>query len=179
MSKSFFSVSAPIMAPSLDVSMADLSQEISLKVAELTKLLQAGTYPLPSLRADAPSEYPVNGSIYAARHAIIDACSTLIQLAQGPRDFVYQQSLTLKVDSFVLGALQHFGFFAAVPSPPASISYAELAAKIGLSRDITERILKHAMTNSIFFEPAPGMVSHTANSMVVKESAVGGLGWSP
>lgn len=34
-----------------------------------------------------------------------------------------------------------------------------------MSKDKTERIIKHAMTSNIFYEPEPGMVAHTANSI--------------
>jgi hypothetical protein len=37
--------------------------------------------------------------------------------------------------------------------------------KIGLSKAKTERIIKHAMASNRFYEPEPGMVAHTANSI--------------
>jgi len=66
---------------------------------------------------------------------------------------------------FVLTALAHFDIFSAVPLDD-EISYADLAAKVGLSTDHTRRIIRHAMTNNIFAESRPGHVMHTASSIV-------------
>lgn len=149
----------------LDQSLTSLSQEISSKVAELTNLLNSGSHPIPSLKADSPSDYPSNAEINTARYAIIDAATTLMNLAMGPREFIFSQALCPKADMAVLGCLQHFDIFNTVPWE-GSIPYSDIATKIGLSKDKTERIIKHAMTSRIFYEPEPGMVAHTANSIM-------------
>ena len=77
----------------LDVSMTDLSREISTKVEELTRVLKSTSTPPPSLKADGPSDYPSNGEMEGARYAIVDACTDLINLAFGPREFIHRKGL--------------------------------------------------------------------------------------
>ena len=66
----------------------------------------------------------------------------------------------------VLHFLTHFKVFDAVPLH-GSISYSDLAAKVGLVEPRLRRILQHAFTNRYFFSPKPDFVAHTSNSAVV------------
>lgn len=93
-----------------------------------------------------------------------------VNLALGPREFLSTQALCLKADAAALGALYHWDIFNIVP-PSGSISYSDIAHKKGLSMDKTERIIKYAMTSKIFYEPEPGMVAHTANSIAPAKNA--------
>ena len=78
---------------SLNLSMTDLSLEISTKVEELTGLLKSGSHPSPSIKTNKPNNYPSNGEMHTARYAIIDACTSLVNLAMGPRELMYLQAL--------------------------------------------------------------------------------------
>jgi hypothetical protein len=48
---------------SLNLSITDLSLEISTKAGELTGLLKSGSHPFPSIKAERPSDYPFNGEM--------------------------------------------------------------------------------------------------------------------
>lgn len=80
----------------------------------------------------------------------------------------YQQSdaQQLKHDNGVLSALNYFNFWDAVPVE-GTISYSDLGQKVGLSESRTSRLLKHAYTMMIFYEPQKGFVAHTATSAVL------------
>lgn len=68
-------------------------------------------------------------------------------------------------DQLVLSTLAHFDFFSAVPLD-GSISYADLASKVGLPEERVRRFVRQAMTNRVFRESKPGYVTHTAASAV-------------
>lgn len=41
------------------------------------------------------------------------------------------------------------------------MSFADIAKLTGLNEATTKRLLRHAMTMHVFWEPRPGMVAHT------------------
>lgn len=59
--------------------------------------------------------------------------------------------------------MNHFNVFQAVPLD-SSISYPDLASKTKLAEGTLRRIIRHAMTNRMFYEPSPDHVAHTAMS---------------
>jgi 6-hydroxytryprostatin B O-methyltransferase len=59
--------------------------------------------------------------------------------------------------------MSHFKIFELVPLQ-GSISYAELAAKAGVSELRLKALARMAMTNHVFAEPTPGFMAHSATS---------------
>lgn len=74
-------------------------------------------------------------------------------------------SIQLATDWLALAVLAHWDVFSAVPLD-GEISYAHLAAKVGLAEERLRRFIRQAMTNHIFTESRPGFVAHTATSAV-------------
>ena len=59
--------------------------------------------------------------------------------------------------------MSHFGIFELVPLE-GSISYSELATKVGVSVLQLKSVARMAMTDRVFIETAPGFIAHTATS---------------
>ena len=55
-----------------------------------------------------------------------------------------------------------------VPSG-GSLSFAEIAEKTGLAEQMVARLLRHAITMRIFYEPEPGVVAHTKASKILTD----------
>lgn len=53
--------------------------------------------------------------------------------------------------------------------PGGRVAFGTIAKQTGLSEDMTRRLLRHAMTMRVFYEPEPGMVSHTAASKMLSK----------
>jgi hypothetical protein len=77
---------------------------------------------------------------------------------------MFDQIICQRPGAGVLQYLHHFDIINVVPLE-GSISYSDIASKIGITQDKTESIIKHAMTSRVFYEPEPGKVAHTANSI--------------
>lgn len=65
--------------------------------------------------------------------------------------------------------IYHFKIAEAVPLD-RPISYAQLAKERSVDEDLLKRILRHAMTNRIFYEPESGLVAHTCVSALLVRS---------
>lgn len=71
----------------------------------------------------------------------------------------------------VLHAIMHFGMADAIPQDE-HVPFNAVAKTVGLSTDRVQRILRHAMTNSMFHEPRPGYVGHTGlPSILIRQPA--------
>lgn len=49
------------------------------------------------------------------------------------------------------------------------MSFADIAKKTPLTEQMVGRLLRHAMTMRIFYEPEPGMVAHTRASKILAD----------
>lgn len=65
-------------------------------------------------------------------------------------------------------AICHFGIAAMVPAG-GRVSFAEIAKKTSLTEQMVARLLRHAMTMRIFYEPEPGFVAHTKSSKILAD----------
>lgn len=63
----------------------------------------------------------------------------------------------------------HFRLAEAVPLT-GSITFAEIAAKAGLDEAVVTRLLRHAMTYHVFYEPILGQIAHTVSSVALCQS---------
>ena len=67
-----------------------------------------------------------------------------------------------------LKAVSHWNIATLVPSE-GEISYADLSAKCGLESTALRRLLRHAMTNGMFHEPAKDHIAHNSMSRIFVE----------
>jgi hypothetical protein len=52
------------------------------------------------------------------------------------------------------------------------VSFDDIGKQIKLPEQIVRRILRHAMTMRVFYEPVPGMVGHTKTSKALQNSTL-------
>ena len=68
-----------------------------------------------------------------------------------------------------LQAIARFEIASMVPHR-GQVSFAEVATHTGLDEKLLRRLLRHAMTMRVFYEPEPGMISHTKASKLFANS---------
>jgi 6-hydroxytryprostatin B O-methyltransferase len=130
--------------------------------------------------ADYKGESP---ALRQARYDLARAAKSLLLLAQGPEDTVLSLMWSA-IDAANMDVLVRFKFFDAVPlDTQQGISAADLAAKVDLPVDTVERMVRFAIGNGLFTEPAPGVFAHSAASAVLARSpelcAVGRMAAGP
>jgi hypothetical protein len=69
-------------------------------------------------------------------------------------------------DSLSLEAIYHFDLANAVPLD-GEATFADIAKSCSMDEAKITRLIRHAITNRIFYEPRPGFVSHTAASRLL------------
>ncbi|KAL9600478.1 MAG: hypothetical protein Q9219_003129 [cf. Caloplaca sp. 3 TL-2023] len=100
------------------------------------------------------------------RTAILTHCKALIDHLTEPTDRLKDMAL---VDKHNLATLQIINHFSIAEKVPASepIPFHSLARSCSLPTDILTRIIRQAMTYSVFHEPSPGLVAHTKTSLAI------------
>jgi hypothetical protein len=83
------------MAYSLSPSMKELAEGINAQVNTIITVLDSQSFPHPSFRADAPSALPEDAQVQAARTALIETANDLILLAQGPSEYVRNETFVV------------------------------------------------------------------------------------
>lgn len=106
-----------------------------------------------------------------ARYDLARAAKSLLLLAQGPEDTALSLMWSA-IDAANMDVLVRFNFCGAVPLDDAKggIAAADLAAKVELPVDLTERTIRFAIGNSLFAEPVPGFFVHSAASALLARS---------
>jgi hypothetical protein len=158
-----------------------LASKISTNASKIDKHLKENGKPSPSFSADGLERYP--DEVQLPRLQLLEAAMDIYNLASEPGEYLtwqglcvsecprgnmsgtYLTSLKVKHDVMVLGILNEFNFWDAVPLD-GSATYSETASKTNLPESMARRILRHAMTQHIFdeTEPGSGRVKHTVNS---------------
>ncbi|KAF2101978.1 S-adenosyl-L-methionine-dependent methyltransferase [Rhizodiscina lignyota] len=146
-----------------NLSLKELSQTIAVQTDILTNALSQHGEPNPSFNVAGPSTYPFIPEVQAARSILVECASKLLQLANGPEDFIVKSSLQHRYNFVVMAALVRYKILETVPLD-GSISYADLAAKVGLPENRIFRFLRYARALHLFYEPKPGFVAHTSFS---------------
>ncbi|KAI1080192.1 S-adenosyl-L-methionine-dependent methyltransferase [Whalleya microplaca] len=158
-------VPQPTTSPS---KMGALAQKISTETERVESYFREKGLPTPSFDVDAPSDFPkMPDDIMKSRREVIQATQELQDLMVGPResvrwmawDFMRTQSLQL---------INHFEIAKLVPIE-GSITFSQLQTKTSLDPINLARILRYAMTNHLFQELKPGVISHTAASRLLVE----------
>lgn len=154
-------------------SLEQLASEISSSVSTLTKFLAESGNPQPSFSADGPLHFPKDApkDVAVAQLQLITACRKMQFLALWPIDSLLNNLGFIYHDSSSLRWINHFNIPSAVPLE-GSISYADLAEKTDLDEGRLTRIIRHAMTNHLFYEPEVGLVGHTAMSALLARDKV-------
>lgn len=120
-----------------------------------------------SIDVDSAEAFPANApiAVLEARRTVREATKELNILITGPAQHLRWQSCVYH-DMSSLRWVYHFKLADYVPLE-GSISYEEVAKKAGVNHLQCKRIMRHAMTNSIFREPEIGFVAHTAASALL------------
>ncbi|KAI1391387.1 S-adenosyl-L-methionine-dependent methyltransferase [Hypoxylon trugodes] len=128
--------------------------------------------PTPSFNASAgvPRESPIPASepaIQAARQSVIQDTLELHQLMLGPREHIFSYSPTHLVSQL---AIARFGLARIVPID-GEATFAEIAKVTGLGETHVRKLIRHAISQHVFQEPRPGVVTHSAASRLLAEDA--------
>lgn len=108
------------------------------------------------------------------RHAVtfpsVPTISLVVRvLTQGPEE-AHTNSLQYN-DNFSLQAIVEFKIAHAVPIN-GTATYHDIASAVKLPEVKVRQLVRHAMTNRIFYEPSPGIVAHTAASRTLRNEEV-------
>lgn len=154
---------------------ADLSRisQLSATIAENTALLDdhLTTHNLPSpsfsqtYHPPNPSTLPAD--ISAALTSLESATLELHDLIRGPRAIIAGGPNDHAARAFIA----RFDVALHVPIE-GSISYENLASKIGVAATAAQTILRLAIAHRIFTEPEPGHVAHSAASRILHDELV-------
>jgi hypothetical protein len=163
--------------------LVELAQTISRETEKLDRHIEENDLPEPSFDVDAPLIFPkVSGELKKAREEVMRATKELRGLVAGPTESVrwmawdasspFLSSSRTDADdskhnnSLSLHAIYHYKI-AQLVSLDTPVSFAQIALSTGLSELNIRRLLRHAMTNQIFYEPSPGFIAHNALSRVL------------
>jgi len=141
-------------------SLTALAEEALEHAKALDAHLSSQGLPVTSFMHDSLANLPSN--LTYRREGLINASQALKQLAQGPSG-VFTELTWSCADEISLGAVYDYQLAKRVPLE-GSATFAEIAKASCLSEDLVERVLRHSMSNHIFFEDPPGHVVHTASS---------------
>lgn len=168
-------------------SFTDFAARIASNAGVLDYHLKSNGFKAPSFDKDAEPEFPNpkhDPLVESARVTLIDDTRALRDLVQGPAqvlrelcwgvskfpfsyiDYASSNMLPQSIDLAVQRVIYHFKIHEAVPLE-GSISYGELAQKVGLPERQIERFMRQSTLNGIFAEPELGHVAHSAASAVL------------
>ncbi|CAI6241297.1 unnamed protein product [Periconia digitata] len=148
------------------LSLSALAAKIAATATQVEEALRKSGAPQPSFDIDAPQGLPHDPEIQLAKFQLQDALHDLSLLVQGPDDYLLNTTMIGKYDVSVVGLLNEFNFWDAVPRD-GTATYSDIANATNLSESTVRRILRHAFTNRIFAETTPGsgIIKHTATSV--------------
>ena len=141
-----------------------LSTIISENTTLLNAHLQTNKLSSPSFSQDSPASNAFPPEIEVARSAVEEATLELHDLVRGPRSILMDSPNHYAARAFIA----QFDVAAHVPVE-SSISYAELASKIGVAESAVQTMLRLAISHRIFLEPSPGHVAHSAASRMLHD----------
>ncbi|PSN71812.1 sterigmatocystin 8-O-methyltransferase [Corynespora cassiicola Philippines] len=139
----------------------ELARIIADTTEKLNDTLSSQNIPTPSFDAEY-TKFPENA--IGDQETILNATSELYDLLLDPLSALFQYGSHNNMVS--LQMVSRYKIANLVPTS-GSVSYDELSERSHVSKDVLQRLLRHAMTRHIFREPEPGRVSHTASSRVL------------
>lgn len=144
-------------------TLESLAATILEKSIVLSRHLAAESIPAPTFAKSGHNDYAGESTaLRQTRYDLAAAAKSLWLLAQGPED----QIISLKwapSDTANLDVILRFDIPETIPLEGA-IASTDLAKKIDLPLDITERMVRYAVGNGVFIEPYPGVFAHSAAS---------------
>lgn len=150
-------------------TLESLAATILEKSIVLSRQLATESIPAPTFAESGHNDYVgESATLRNTRYDLAAASKSLWLLAQGPED----QIISLKwapSDTANLDVLLRFDIPEAVPLGGA-IASSDLAKKINLPLDTTERMVRYAVGNGLFIEPYPGIFVHSAASAKLTRS---------
>ncbi|KAF4633506.1 hypothetical protein G7Y89_g4613 [Cudoniella acicularis] len=151
-------------------SASELATIISVNTAKITEYLTSRGLAAPSFHVDAPNRSLIPSDapeIETARSAVIDATLQLRDLLLGPKEYLmsFTHDWLLSMQAIV-----RFQIATSIPIHGEK-SFTEIAESCSLDELDVRRILRHAMTKRIFYEPRKGIVAHTAASRLLVEDS--------
>ncbi|KAK8028470.1 S-adenosyl-L-methionine-dependent methyltransferase [Apiospora marii] len=152
------------------------------KTTSLTAGLKAEDMIQPTFDAAGYGAYKGESTLLRqTRYELTEAARDLLRLAQGPEDEILQMALC-SADTSNLATVLRFDIATSIPIE-GPIEAEVLADKVGLPLTVLLRIVRYAIGNGLFIEPAPEVFAHSAASACLAQSqdlsAVGRMttGW--
>lgn len=158
--------------PTSSFTLEDLAWKCTKNAIAVSQYLSANDLPQPSHEADGPSRTLPRGApptIQKARQSLMDAALQLFQLAAGPNEFVPNLAPGIQYVACLDWLLRH-NIFHLVPTT-GTTTYADLAAAASVPEARLRSIARMAMTTSLFREPQPGRLGHSATSALMARDA--------
>ncbi|KAM7214387.1 O-methyltransferase domain containing protein [Rhypophila decipiens] len=152
-------------------SLVALATDVAKLATTFQEQLDGAGLEQPSLESTGRTHYLdilENAGAVEARTKLIEACRSLLTLAQGPIDTLLVSIKANMLNIGVLRAIYQLRIAEAVPLD-RSISIPDLAARLSVHADALRRLIRFAFTQSVFREPAgrPDHVEHTAISAAI------------
>ncbi|KAI0102814.1 S-adenosyl-L-methionine-dependent methyltransferase [Nemania sp. FL0031] len=148
------------------VSLLALAESILEQTKAITKYFQANSLVAPTFTPGAP-QLPSTDEYLKLQSSLRTSLEDLQWLISGPQRYL-RSLATLGYDIAALQIALDFNLFSLVPLN-GDISLHDLAGKAGLDSDRTSRVVRLLITYRIFKENRPGYISHSANSLVLRE----------
>jgi len=141
-----------------------LAEIVSSSAKVIKTFLASNNIPQPSFLVDTSLGFPsdVPEDVQVARRELREASSRIHDLATGPIESTIWLS-TRYNDCSTMQYIYDFKIAEAVPLE-STVTFSKIAHKTKTDESRTRRVLRYAMTNRLFHEPAPGQVAHTAAS---------------
>lgn len=154
--------------------LTDLARTVLQQTSLIEDYFNTNNLPPPSFDEHSPAELPLTAKLQPARQRAIDAAMELQDLLMGPA-----MQLRPVLNATSLQAIYKYNIPSHVPLD-GSISFEELAPKVGLKQSDLQRTLRFAIVyHRVFQEKKLGVVSHSAASRLLVEDpgAMAGLGF--
>ncbi|ROV99193.1 hypothetical protein VPNG_08247 [Cytospora leucostoma] len=149
----------------------ELATRIANSTSKVSDYLTANDIPQPSFKLDnafpgtVPQDAPAE--IVALRQSVLEDTAELRNLMLGPRDyllnFVHNALLPQQ-------AVTRFGLARNLPVG-SETTFSEMAASSGLAESDVRKLVRYAVSQKIFEEPRPGVISHSAASRLLAEDS--------
>ncbi|KAI1180010.1 S-adenosyl-L-methionine-dependent methyltransferase [Nemania sp. FL0916] len=149
----------------------ELAQRIANNTSKVSEYLTANELPQPSFDIDAPLYGPVprdaEPEIVNMRQSVLEDIEELQHLMLGSRDllatycFNHNSLLPHQV-------ITRFGLARNLPIG-GETTFAEMAASSGLAENDIRKLIRYAVTQRVFEEPRPGVITHSAASRLLAE----------
>ncbi|KAI1028639.1 hypothetical protein LB503_002644 [Fusarium chuoi] len=156
-------MSLPVQTPIQLVALAESILQQTKNISQYLKNHEHAEMTFDSVYTEPPND----PEFVQLQDSLKTSLEDLRFLADGPTRFYRSFFMT----GYLLAAFQlalDLAFFELVP-PDGAISFRELAGKSGLDADRTKRVVCYLATHHVFRVSQPGVVSHTAFSIAMRD----------